>query len=144
MNNVMIGSCACGIGTTKKQKGKYLAYYEEGVKEPTYYKIKSMELSDPKFSIRNLFVTLANGDIIIINKEDINRFKSGDTVINRGNKGYYGVELHNADSKIGAASSGQKSCLTKEFRKLYKPAKRYMSRDQKVAIALNKCNVKRK
>jgi hypothetical protein len=41
-------------------------------------------------------------------------------------------------------SSGQKSCLTKEFRKLYKPAKRYMSRDQKVAIALNKCNVKRK
>jgi hypothetical protein len=41
-------------------------------------------------------------------------------------------------------SSRQKSCLTKEFRKLYKPAKRYMSRDQKIAIALNKCNVKRK
>ena len=50
----------------------------------------------------------------------------------------------NNNVMIGAVSSGQKACLTKEFRKLYKPSKRYMARDQKVAIALNKCNVKRK
>ena len=50
----------------------------------------------------------------------------------------------NNNVMIGAVSSGQKACLTKEFRKLYKPSKRYMARQQKVAIALNKCNVKRK
>ena len=50
----------------------------------------------------------------------------------------------NNNVMIGAVSSGQKACLTKEFRKLYKPSKRYMAREQKVAIALNKCNVNRK
>ena len=45
---------------------------------------------------------------------------------------------------IGAISSGKKGCLTKEFRKLYVPSKKSMSREQKVAIALNKCNIKRK
>lgn len=133
------------IGAVKKQpKTKYLAYYDEGVKEPTYYKIKSMELADPKFSIRDLIVTLANGDMIIIRKEDIDSFKSGGTVINRGNKGYYGVKLKNSSSKIGAISSGKKACLTREFRKLYVPSKKSMPRDQKVAIALNKCNIERK
>lgn len=44
---------------------------------------------------------------------------------------------------IGALSK-QDACLKKEFHKLYSPAKRYMSREQKVAIALNKCGVKRK
>lgn len=38
----------------------------------------------------------------------------------------------------------QTRCLTREFRKLYVPAKRTMSRKQKIAIALNKCGVKRK
>ena len=42
---------------------------------------------------------------------------------------------------IGAISSGKKSCLTKEFRKLYVPNKKSMSREQKIAIALNKCNI---
>ena len=45
---------------------------------------------------------------------------------------------------IGAISSGKKACLTREFRKLYVPSKKYMSREQKVAIALNKCNIKRR
>ena len=45
---------------------------------------------------------------------------------------------------IGAISSGKKACLTREFRKLYVPSKRSMPRSQKVAIALNKCNIKRK
>ena len=45
---------------------------------------------------------------------------------------------------IGAISSGKKSCLTREFRKLYKPSKKSMARKQKIAIALNKCNIKRK
>ena len=45
---------------------------------------------------------------------------------------------------IGAISSGKKACLTREFRKLYKPSKKSMARKQKIAIALNKCNIKRK
>ena len=45
------------------------------------------------------------------------------------------------DKGLGALSSGKKGCLTKEFRKLYVPSKRSMSREQKVAIALNKCNI---
>lgn len=45
---------------------------------------------------------------------------------------------------IGAISAGKKGCLTKEFRKLYAAGKKSMSREQKVAIALNKCNIKRK
>ena len=43
---------------------------------------------------------------------------------------------------IGALSSGKKGCLTREFRKLKK--KRSMAQKQKVAIALNVCNIPRK
>jgi len=43
---------------------------------------------------------------------------------------------------IGAVSSGKKSCLTREFRKLKK--KRSMAQKQKVAIALNVCNIPRR
>jgi len=43
---------------------------------------------------------------------------------------------------IGALSLGKKSCLTREFRKLKK--KRSMAQNQKVAIALNVCNIPRK
>ena len=43
---------------------------------------------------------------------------------------------------IGAISSGKKACLTIEFRKLKK--KRSMAQNQKVAIALNVCNIPRK
>jgi hypothetical protein len=42
---------------------------------------------------------------------------------------------------VGAISPGKKGCLTKEFRKLYVPSKKSMSREQKIAIALNKCNI---
>ena len=56
----------------------------------------------------------------------------------------YNRYLKSMDDKIGAVSSGKKACLTREFRKLYKPSKAYMARDQKVAIALNKCNIERK
>jgi len=45
---------------------------------------------------------------------------------------------------IGALSSGKKACVTRKFRELYKPGAKKRSRDQKVAIALNACNVKRK
>ena len=82
------------IGAVKKPaKGKYLAYYYEGVKEPDYFKIKSMDLSDPKFSIRDLFVTIDSGDIIRIGRDDITDFKAGKTVVQRSTKGYYGVKL---------------------------------------------------
>ena len=82
------------IGAVKKPaKGKYLAYYYEGVKEPDYFKIKSMDLSDPKFSIRDLFVTIDSGDIIRIGRDDITDFKAGKTVVQRSAKGYYGVKL---------------------------------------------------
>ena len=40
---------------------------------------------------------------------------------------------------IGALSSGKKSCLTREFRKLKR--KRSMAQKQKVAIALNVCKI---
>jgi len=43
---------------------------------------------------------------------------------------------------IGGLKPSQKGCLTREFRLLKK--KRKMSQDQKVAIALNKCKIKRK
>ena len=43
---------------------------------------------------------------------------------------------------IGGLKPSTKGCLTKEFRALKK--KRSMSQAQKVAIALNKCKVKRK
>lgn len=56
----------------------------------------------------------------------------------------YNRYLKSLDDKIGAVSSGKKACLTREFRKLYVPSKKSMPRDQKVAIALNKCNIKRK
>ena len=42
---------------------------------------------------------------------------------------------------IGTISPGKKGCLTKEFRKLYAPGKKFISRKQKIAIALNKCNI---
>ena len=87
ISNVMIGA------VKKPAKGKYLAYYYEGVKEPDYFKIKSMDLSDPKFSIRDLFVTIDNGDIIRVGKDDIADFKAGKTVVQRSAKGYYGVKL---------------------------------------------------
>ena len=38
----------------------------------------------------------------------------------------------------------RKSCLKKEFHKLYAPEKSYMGRKQKIAIALNKCKVPKK
>jgi hypothetical protein len=53
----------------------------------------------------------------------------------------YNRYLVSLDDRIGSVSSSQKGCLTKEFRKLYVPSKRSMSREQKVAIALNKCNI---
>ena len=56
----------------------------------------------------------------------------------------YNRYLESLDDRIGAISSGKKGCLTREFRKLYVPSKKSMSRDQKVAIALNKCNIKRR
>ncbi len=40
------------------------------------------------------------------------------------------------------ASTKQKACLSKEFKKLKR--KRSMPQKQKVAVALNVCNVKRK
>ena len=45
---------------------------------------------------------------------------------------------------IGALSSGKKACVTKKFRELYKPGAKKRSREQKVAIALQACNVKSK
>ena len=82
------------IGAVKKPaKSKYLAYYYEGVKEPDYLKIKSMELSDPKFSIRDLFVTIDGGDIIRVDRDSIEDFKAGKTIVQRNAKGYYGVKL---------------------------------------------------
>lgn len=87
MSNVMIGA------VKKPAKSKYLAYYYEGVKEPDYLKIKSMELSDPKFSIRDLFVTIDGGDIIRVDRDSIEDFKAGKTIVQRNAKGYYGVKL---------------------------------------------------
>jgi hypothetical protein len=82
------------IGATKApRESDYLAYYYEGVKEPDYFKVKSMDLSDPKFSIRDLFVTIDSGDIIRIGRDDIADFKAGKTVVQRSAKGYYGVKL---------------------------------------------------
>ena len=86
--------------------------------------------------------------IVVTNEEYAKLINKAQTAIYLPNKkkivAVYNRYLKSMDDRIGAVSSGQKACLTREFRKLYKPAKRYMARNQKVAIALNKCNVKRK
>ena len=41
---------------------------------------------------------------------------------------------------IGSTSTAQRNCLSKEFKKLY-AKKTFIPRKQKIAIALNTCNV---
>jgi hypothetical protein len=120
----MIGSCACGIGAVKE--------------------------SSLSFRPGSFVYSSKHGEqAIVVTPEEYGKLiNKAQTAIYLPKKkkivAVYNRYLKSMDDKIGAVSSGQKSCLTREFRKLYKPAKRYMSRDQKIAIALNKCNVKRK
>ena len=41
---------------------------------------------------------------------------------------------------IGSTTTAQRNCLSKEFKKLY-AKKKFIPRKQKIAIALNTCNV---
>ena len=126
MNQVMIGSCACGMGATRE--------------------------SDIKFRPGSMVYSSKHDQLgLVVTRDDYGRNKminNAQTPVYfpKGKKivAVYNRYLESKDDKIGAISSGKKACLTREFRKLYVPSKKSMSRDQKVAIALNKCNIKRR
>lgn len=82
------------IGATKDTlKGKKVLYYYEGVKEPDLFTIKSSRIADPKFSIRDLFISLGDRTEERIPQDKIDEFKSGKLVALRSSKGYFGIKL---------------------------------------------------
>ena len=83
-----------GIGSTgDKYKGKYIAYYYEGVSQPDYFKIHSSRLADSRFSIRDLFLDLNNGSHITVKQDEIENFSKGKQVDIKTPKGYYAIKL---------------------------------------------------
>ena len=91
--NIMIGSC-CNIGATSGDnlKGKKVLYYYEGVKEPDLFTIKSSRIADPKFAIRDLFISLGDSEERIP-QDKISEFKAGKMIALKSSKGYYGLKL---------------------------------------------------
>ena len=85
--NVLIGS------TKDNLKGKKVLYYYEGVKEPELFTIKSSRVSDPKFAIRDLFISLGDLGSETIPQDKISDFKSGKLVSLKSSKGYFGLKL---------------------------------------------------
>jgi hypothetical protein len=83
-----------GIGSTgDKYKGKYIAYYYEGVSQPDYFKIHSSRLADPKYAIRDLFLELNSGSQITVKQDQIEDFSKGKQVDIKTSKGYYAIKL---------------------------------------------------
>lgn len=85
--NVLIGAVKDTL------KGKKVLYYYEGVKEPDLFTIKSSEMADPKFAIRDLFISLGDRTEERIPQDKIADFKAGKMVALRSSKGYYGLKL---------------------------------------------------
>ena len=84
--NVLIGS------TKDTLKSKKVLYYYEGVKEPDLFTIKSSRIADPKFAIRDLFISLGDSEERIP-QDQISDFKSGKMIALKSSKGYYGLKL---------------------------------------------------
>jgi hypothetical protein len=84
--NVLIGS------TKDTLKGKKVLYYYEGIKEPDLFTIKSSRIADPKFAIRDLFITIGSSEERIP-QDNISEFKAGKMVALKSSKGYYGLKL---------------------------------------------------
>lgn len=83
-----------GIGSTgDNYKGKYIAYYYEGVKEPDYFKIHDSRRADERYSIRDLFLELNSGSTVRIEQDEISNFAKGKQVDIKTSKGYYAVKL---------------------------------------------------
>ena len=84
--NVLIG--AVDKDTLKGKKVLY--YYESG--EADLLTIKSSRMADPKFAIRDLFITLGDG-VETIPQDKISDFKAGKLVSLKSGKRYYGMKL---------------------------------------------------
>lgn len=122
MSQVMIGNCSCGIGTTRESD--------------INFRVGSMVYSSRNKQTGIVVTKKEYGYKMLNNAQTPVYFPKTKKVV-----AVYNRYLESLNDKIGAISSGKKSCLTREFRKLYVPSKKSMSRDQKVAIALNKCNI---
>ena len=83
------------IGAVDKDtlKGKKVLYYYEGVKKPDLFTIKSSRMADPKYAIRDLFISLGDNSQETIPQDKISDFKSGKLVSLKSGKGYYGMKL---------------------------------------------------
>ena len=121
----MIGNCACGMGATRESD--------------INFRVGSIVYSSRNKQTGIVVTKKEYGYKMLNNAQTPVYFPKTKKVV-----AVYNRYLESLDDKIGAISSGKKGCLTKEFRKLYAPGKKFMSRQQKVAIALNKCNIKRK
>jgi hypothetical protein len=88
MSQVMIGS----VKTTKDSlKGKkVLYYYESG--DTDLFTIKSSRMADPKFAIRDLFISLGDSEETIP-QDKIEDFKAGKLVSLKSGKRYFGLKL---------------------------------------------------
>jgi hypothetical protein len=88
MNNVMIDSVKA---TKDSLKGKKVLYYYEGG-EPELFTIKSSRMADPKFAIRDLFISLGDSEETVP-QDKIEDFKAGKLVSLKSGKRYFGLKL---------------------------------------------------
>ncbi len=88
MSQIMIGSVKA---TKDSLKGKKVLYYYEGG-EPELFTIKSSRMADPKYAIRDLFISLGDG-VETIPQDKIEDFKAGKLVSLKSGKRYFGLKL---------------------------------------------------
>ena len=88
MSNIMIGSVKA---TKDSLKGKKVLYYYEGG-EPELFTIKSSRMADPKYAIRDLFISVGDSEETIP-QDKIEDFKAGKLVSLKSGKRYFGLKL---------------------------------------------------
>ena len=82
------------VGLIESLVGKNLKIYTSGKKEPVITKIVSAKMSDPKFSVKMLFLTTTQGEEIIEGEKRIENFLSNNMVMVYDSKGEeYGISL---------------------------------------------------
>jgi len=125
-NHVREGQYAEG-GSTKKQnmkkpvevsdvKGRMVEMYSEGQSTPTYHLITEVHMSDPKFSVQDLFFKVDNYDFDErIEESKIKDFLSGKQVVvyNPSSRQYYAWKLK-AKAKRVYAEGGMPKVMTED------------------------------
>jgi len=88
MSQIMIGSVKATKDSLKGKKVLY--YYESG--DPDLLTIKSSRMADPKYAIRDLFISVGDG-VETIPQDKIEDFKAGKLVSLKSGKRYFGLKL---------------------------------------------------